>query len=97
MQLKGDHRRRRRPVYFASLSLQTTKNKKRQPQLKEEAPVNVKEIRDKARALGVKNYSKLRKADLIKSIQVQEGNAPCYQEITGCQQHDCCWMGDCQV
>jgi hypothetical protein len=59
--------------------------------------VNVKEIRDKARDLGVKNYSKLRKADLIKAIQVQEGNTPCYQEATDCQQYDCCWMGDCQV
>jgi hypothetical protein len=28
---------------------------------------------------------------------VQEGNAPCYQEITDCRQYDCCWMGDCQV
>jgi hypothetical protein len=63
----------------------------------EDAVMNVKEIRDKARSLGIKNYTKLKKADLIKAIQVTEGNAPCYQEIIDCRQDDCCWMGDCQV
>jgi hypothetical protein len=59
--------------------------------------MNIKETREKAKALGVKNYSKMKKADLIKAIQVAEGNAPCFQEITDCRQYDCCWMGDCQV
>jgi hypothetical protein len=38
----------------------------------------VKDIRAKARDLGVKNYSKLAKTDLIRAIQEKEGNAPCY-------------------
>ncbi|MDI6854302.1 MAG: Rho termination factor N-terminal domain-containing protein [Deltaproteobacteria bacterium] len=59
--------------------------------------MNMKEIREKAKGLGVKNSSKMKKADLIKAIQVAEGNAPCFKEITDCRQYDCCWMGDCQV
>uniref|UniRef100_A0A7C5EQ78 Rho termination factor-like N-terminal domain-containing protein n=1 Tax=Desulfobacca acetoxidans TaxID=60893 RepID=A0A7C5EQ78_9BACT len=58
--------------------------------------MNLKEIREKAKSLGVKNYSKMKKAELIKAIQQQEGNSPCYQEITDCRQYDCCWMEDCQ-
>lgn len=59
--------------------------------------MTLKEIRDKAKSLGVKNYSKMNKADLIKAIQMAEGNSPCFQEITDCRQYDCCWMGDCQT
>ena len=59
--------------------------------------MNIKEIREKAKGLGIKNIAKMKKADLIKAIQVQEGNSPCYQEIVDCRQYDCCWMGDCQV
>ncbi|MBW1992531.1 MAG: Rho termination factor N-terminal domain-containing protein [Deltaproteobacteria bacterium] len=58
--------------------------------------VRVKEIREKARALGIKNIHRMRKTELIHTIQVQEGNAPCYREITDCRQYDCCWMADCQ-
>ena len=47
------------------------------------------QIREKARLLGVKNYSRLRKADLIRAIQAKEGNSPCYQTIPGCQEQDC--------
>jgi hypothetical protein len=59
--------------------------------------MNMKDIREKAKALGMKNYSKMKKGDLIRAIQVAEGNAPCYEQITDCRQFDCCWMGDCQV
>lgn len=38
--------------------------------------MTVKEIRGLARSLGVKNYHQLRKSDLIRSIQVKEGNSP---------------------
>jgi hypothetical protein len=50
--------------------------------------MNVMEIRTKARQLGVKNYSRLNKADLIRAIQVAEGNSPCYQQIYDCRVYD---------
>ena len=56
----------------------------------------VKDIRAKACDLGVKNYSKLAKTDLIRAIQEKEGNAPCYLNIYDCWQFDCCWRSDCQ-
>ena len=59
--------------------------------------MKVTEIRNKARGLGVKNYSRLNKADLIKAIQVAEGNSPCYQQIYDCRIDDCLWRGECQV
>ncbi len=59
--------------------------------------MNVTEIRTKARQLGVKNYSRLNKADLIRAIQVTEGNSPCYQQIYDCRVFDCLWRPDCQT
>ena len=56
----------------------------------------VKDIRAKAREMGVKNYSKMSKVDLIHAIQEKEGNAACYQNIEDCQQHDCLWRPECQ-
>ena len=64
---------------------------------KQELTMTLNEIRDKARSLGLKNYSRLRKAELIRAIQEKESNSsPCYQTITGCRQDDCLWMPDCQ-
>jgi CMP-N-acetylneuraminic acid synthetase len=59
--------------------------------------MKVTEIRGKARELGVKNYSKLNKKDLIHTIQVAEGNSPCFLEIYDCRVYDCLWREDCQV
>ena len=58
--------------------------------------MKVADIRTKARDLGVKNYSRLNKADLIKAIQVAEGNSPCFQQIEDCRIDDCLWRGECQ-
>jgi Rho termination factor, N-terminal domain len=58
--------------------------------------MTLNQIREKARGLGVKNYSRLRKAELIRAIQAKEGNSPCYEAIAGCQQQDCLWQADCQ-
>jgi hypothetical protein len=44
----------------------------------------LKDIRAKDRDLGVKNHSRLKKADLIHAIQKKEGNASCYQNIYDC-------------
>jgi len=57
--------------------------------------MTMNQIIEKARILGVKNYSRLRKADLIRAIQQKEGNSPCYQSISGCQEPDCLWKPVC--
>ncbi len=59
--------------------------------------MTLSQIRDKARNLGVKNYSRLRKTELIRAIQEKEGNSPCYQTFSDCRQDDCLWMPDCQT
>lgn len=56
----------------------------------------LKDIRAKARDLGVKNYSRLKKDDLIRAVQEKEGNSPCYQNIADCWEFDCLWRPDCQ-
>jgi hypothetical protein len=56
----------------------------------------LKDIRELARQQGVKNYSKLKKAELIRAIQSQEGNAPCFQTMTDCREEPCLWRSDCQ-
>ena len=58
--------------------------------------MTVKDIRDKARTLKVKNYARLPKEQLIRAIQTAEGNVDCYGKIEDCGQMDCCWRADCQ-
>ncbi len=56
----------------------------------------VKEIRVIAKKMGI-NGSKMLKADLIRAIQIKEGNTPCFQSgVIACPQTKCCWWGDCQ-
>ncbi len=54
------------------------------------------DVQDKAKSLGIKP-SKMKKADLIKSIQAQEGNISCFQTSARdqCLQESCCWRDDC--
>ncbi len=57
--------------------------------------MNMKQVRKKAAKMGIK-AGKRRKVDLIRAMQIQEGNSPCLQ--TGndsCVQVDCCWRSDC--
>jgi hypothetical protein len=44
--------------------------------------MSLKDIRAKARDIGVKNHSRLGMTDLICAIQGKEGNASCYQNIS---------------
>ena len=58
--------------------------------------MTVKEIKKLAKEMGL-NGSKMVKVDLIRAIQVKEGNTPCYQTgVVSCDQRGCCWFGDCQ-
>ena len=57
--------------------------------------MNMAQIRKQAQQVGIK-AGKMRKADLIRSIQAQEGNFPCFGTASGsCDQLNCCWRSDC--
>ncbi len=54
------------------------------------------EVRKKARALEVK-VGRMKKKDLIRAVQLQEGNTPCFQvDMETCDQDECCWRSDCR-
>lgn len=57
--------------------------------------MNVKEIKTIAKKMGLQT-NKIKKADMIRSIQAAEGNSPCFQTgVTSCDQENCCWRSDC--
>ena len=57
--------------------------------------MTVKEIRMIAKNMNI-NPGKMKKAELIKTIQVQENNTPCFQTAeSSCDQTGCCWRSDC--
>ncbi len=57
--------------------------------------MKVNEVKQKAKALGI-SYGKMKKTELIHSIQEAEGNKPCFGKSNGeCQYIDCCFMKDC--
>ena len=58
--------------------------------------MTLKKIREKARAMGVKNISRYRKDNLIRVIQEVEGNSPCFKEIENCGELGCLWRADCR-
>ena len=57
--------------------------------------MTVSEIQMKAKELGI-NPGKMKKTELIHTIQTTEGNTPCYGWSNGdCPNTDCCFMADC--
>ncbi|MHC4482800.1 MAG: Rho termination factor N-terminal domain-containing protein [Planctomycetota bacterium] len=53
------------------------------------------QIKNKAKSLGI-TPGKMKKADLIHSIQIAEGCTPCFGRSDGqCQHTGCCFMPDC--
>ena len=58
--------------------------------------MNLTKIRSLAKKAGVKP-GKMRKADLIRSIQRSEGHFDCFASAVGgeCDQRDCLWREDC--
>ncbi len=56
---------------------------------------NIKQLRDMAKGLNMKNTAKLRKEDLIHAIQLAEGNVDCFGKISDCGQADCLFRSDC--
>ncbi len=57
--------------------------------------MKMQEVREMAKKLGLKTGG-MKKVDLIRAIQSEEGNTPCYQtEVGSCDQTDCCWRDGC--
>ncbi|MBI4595375.1 MAG: SAP domain-containing protein [Candidatus Tectomicrobia bacterium] len=57
--------------------------------------MNFKEIKAKAKELGVKTFGK-KKIDIILDIQVAEGNFPCFGTAQDyCDQLNCCFREEC--
>jgi hypothetical protein len=58
--------------------------------------MQITEVKTIAKQHGIK-VSKLKKAELIKSIQLAEGNFDCYATPTDgyCNQSECLWRADC--
>lgn len=57
--------------------------------------MKVMEIKKKAKGLGIAE-GKMKKAELIHTIQQEEGNRPCFGRSNGqCEYSDCCFMRDC--
>jgi len=60
-----------------------------------EKRIGMPEIRDKARSLGI-IPGKMKKPELIHTIQVTEGYEPCFGRSDGqCGNTDCCFIKDC--
>jgi hypothetical protein len=58
-------------------------------------PMNMTEIKAKAKSLGI-NPGKMKKIELVRTVQMAEGNNPCYGTNDGsCPWTECCFMGDC--
>jgi hypothetical protein len=57
--------------------------------------MTMQEVRVIAKKLSIKTGG-IKKIDLIRAIQSEEGNTPCFKtEVNDCDQIDCCWRGDC--
>jgi len=58
--------------------------------------MRLSEIEKKARQAGVRDTWKFSKKDLIKTIQLKEGNFDCFGSANdNCAQLACCWRSDC--
>lgn len=57
--------------------------------------MTVADIKNRAKELGI-TPGKMKKAELIHSIQMAEGCTPCYGRSNGeCPWLECCWRTDC--
>jgi hypothetical protein len=59
--------------------------------------MKMQEVRKKAKPLGLKTGG-MKKVDLIRAIQSEEGCTPCFQtKVSSCEQTNCCWRDDCLI
>lgn len=58
--------------------------------------MDLKEIKEKAKKLGVEPKLGMKKEVLVRSIQAAEGNFPCFGTAKDyCDRLECCWRNDC--
>lgn len=58
--------------------------------------MKIGDVRSKAKDMGLKTTPKMKKSEIIKAIQVAEGNTPCFGiSFESCGQDNCCWREDC--
>lgn len=58
--------------------------------------MKMSDVQKKAKEMGVKIGRSTKKVDLIRRIQEEEGNSPCFQmKGDSCDQTECCWRKDC--
>ncbi len=59
--------------------------------------MNMTEIRTIAKERGISS-AKLRKVELIRAIQLDEHNDPCFatENVNKCGQTNCLWITDCE-
>ena len=58
--------------------------------------MELKELKEKAKILGIKPKKGLKKTDFIRSIQIAEGNFPCFGTAKDyCDQLNCYFRKDC--
>jgi len=56
-----------------------------------------KDLLLKAAELELKGVQKLKKEDLIHSIQIAEGNVDCFAKIVNCAVSPCLYRAECQA
>jgi hypothetical protein len=57
--------------------------------------MKMQEVREKAKTLRLKIFG-MKKVDLIRAIQSEEGNTSCFQTgVESCDQTDCWWRSIC--
>jgi len=59
--------------------------------------MTLEEIRYRAAAMGLQSISRMRKHELVRTIQRAEGYTPCFgdEQHIDCVETDCCWRFDC--
>jgi hypothetical protein len=59
--------------------------------------MNIERIKEIARDRGLKP-GRMKKADLIRAMQIQEGNPPCYdtRRMADCGEDNCLWRESCR-
>lgn len=57
--------------------------------------IKMTQVQKMAKGIGIKP-GKMKKAELIQSIQLREGNFACFMSARDfCDQEQCCWRDDC--
>jgi len=53
------------------------------------------EVKEIAKGMGI-SPKRMNKSQIIRQIQTQEGNSPCFDtSMRNCGQEDCLWRDDC--